>query len=151
VLNAVPSIDDEDAEDFVFTVTGRGPLNSLSKSKARLDCKMLALLRQEAEARGENPDQVGEWNGRTQRVKAWQARDLRRTSRTMMARIGISNEVAEHCLAHAMPRIQRTYNRYGYLPEKRAAFEKLAEHIERIVNPAGSNVVAIPTRTRPRR
>jgi hypothetical protein len=102
------------------------------------------LLRQEAEAAGEDPDQVGEWRGGKQCVKPWQARDLRRTSRTIMASIGISREVAEHCLAHVMPRIERTYNRHGYLPEKRDAFERLAEHIERLMRPTpDGNVVAL--------
>lgn len=50
-----------------------------------------------------------------------------------MARAGVSNEIAEHCLAHALPAIQATYNRYGYLAEKRDAFERLGALIERIV------------------
>jgi hypothetical protein len=60
----------------------------------------------------------------------------------LMARCGVANEIAEHCLAHALPAIQATYNRYDYLREKQSAFEKLAEFIEhRIVNlPAGSVV-----------
>ena len=50
--------------------------------------------------------------------------------------------MAEHCLGHVLSRIERTYNRYRYLPEKREAFEKMAEHVQRIVNPpAGANVV----------
>ena len=66
-----------------------------------------------------------------------------------MARIGISGEVAEHCLAHVLPRIQRTYNKHHYLTEKRDAFEKLAAHIETIVNPP-DNVVPLPKRKRRR-
>jgi hypothetical protein len=69
-----------------------------------------------------------------------------------MSRLEIPGEVAEHCLAHKPPRIERTYNRYGYMPQKRAAFEKLATHIERIVNPPDGTVVSLadaaPRRTR---
>ena len=36
-----------------------------------------------------------------------------------MAHIGVTREVAEHCLAHAMLIIERTYNPYAYLDEKR--------------------------------
>jgi hypothetical protein len=50
-----------------------------------------------------------------------------------MVDIGVTLEVAEHCLAHAMPIIERTYNRYAYLDEKRDAFEKLAAHVERLM------------------
>ena len=60
-----------------------------------------------------------------------------------MARMGVSTEVAEHCLAHALPTIQATYNRYGYLREKREAFDKLAELIGRIITPPSDNVVAL--------
>jgi hypothetical protein len=59
-----------------------------------MDRKMLAILR-----RG-NPDAE---------LEPWQHRDLRRTARTLMTRAEISNEIAEHCLAHVPPRIQRTY------------------------------------------
>jgi hypothetical protein len=52
-------------------------------------------------------------------------------------------EVAEHCLARALPTIQGTCNRYGYLREKREAFDKLAELIGRITTPA-DNVMNLP-------
>jgi len=130
---SVPIIDAERAKDFVFTTTGVGPLKGLSHRKARLDRKMLALLRQQVEARGGDPASV--------ELRPWQHRDLRRTARTLMARMGVSNEVAEHCLAHALATIQATYNRHGYLAEKRTAFEQLAALVERIVNPPPDNVV----------
>jgi hypothetical protein len=151
ILAGVPMIDVDDGEDFVFTTTGRGPLKGWSKYKARLDRKMLALLRKEAEAEGRDPDEIGEWvreDDRSkqckpwQRVKPWQHRDLRRTARTLMARLKISTDVAEHCLAHVLPGIQQVYNRYDYAVEKREAFERLAELIERIVSPP-ANVVAL--------
>jgi tellurite resistance protein len=75
--------------------------------------KMLAVMREDAEARGEDPDQVDEWQERIQRVKPWQHRDLRRTARTIMGRAGVSREIAEHCLAHALPLIERTYTSSG--------------------------------------
>jgi hypothetical protein len=56
---------------------------------------MLTALQREAEQAGRDPTKV--------ELKPWQHRDLRRTARTFMARMGVSNEVAEHCLAHALP------------------------------------------------
>ena len=130
--------------DFVFTTTGRGPIKGWSKYKQRLDGKMLALLKQQAAQTGDDPATVV--------LKPWQHRDLRRTARTLMSRLGISREVAEHCLAHKPPRIERTYNRYGYMPQKRDAFEALTAHIGRIVNPSDGTVVSLadaaPRRTR---
>jgi len=63
-----------------------------------------------------------------------------------MAHMGVTTEIAERCLAHALPTIQATYNRYGYLREKREAFDKLAELIGRIITPA-DNVVALGSRS----
>jgi hypothetical protein len=140
-LAAVPRInaDRRASKDFVFTTTGTGPIKGWGKYKARLDGKMLEALRAQAQAEGRDPKRV--------ELKPWQHRDLRRTARTLMAHVGVSREVAEHCLAHAMPVIERTYNRYAYLDEKRDAFEKLAAHVERIVNPSPpANVVPLPTR-----
>jgi hypothetical protein len=131
IINAVPVINARAAKDFVFTTTGTGPIKGWGKYKERLDGKMRELLR----AQGVE-------------FQDWQHRDLRRTARTIMASIGIDDVVAEHCLAHAMPLIMRTYNRYDYVDEKRDAFERLAAHIEGIVNPSlpTGNVVSLPTR-----
>jgi hypothetical protein len=51
----------------------------------------------------------------------------------MMARMSVSREVAEHCLAYVLPVVEKVYNRFNYLPQKREPFEKLAELVERIV------------------
>jgi hypothetical protein len=136
VIAAVPIIDADDDTDFVFSTNGHAPLIGVSKPKRTLDQKMLALLRRWAQARGEDPNQV--------ELKPWQHRDLRRTARTLMARAKVPAEVAEHCLAHVPPGIVAVYNRHGYLPEKREAFEKLATLVASIANPAPpANVVAI--------
>jgi len=55
--------------------------------------------------------------------------DLRRTFRTLLAELGISNEIAEKCLNHADSRIVRTYNRYEYKRERREAHEQMADLI----------------------
>jgi len=55
--------------------------------------------------------------------------DLRRTFRTLLAELGIPNEVAEKCLNHADSRIIKTYNRYEYKKERKLAHEKIAQLI----------------------
>ena len=123
VIESVPIIDADHGKDFVFTYNGRQAMKGWSKCKARLDKKMRALL---AEEKGASV----EW-------KPWQARDLRRTTRTMLSRLA-SKDIAEHCLAHKPPKIEGTYDRYDYLPEKRTAFEKLATEIQGVVRPRQS-------------
>jgi len=135
ILSEVPIIDVRNGKDFVFTTTGVGPLKGWSKYKARLDGKMLALLRQWAGQRGHDPEQVA--------LEPWQHRDLRRTARTLMSRMHIDSKVAEHCLAHSPPGVEGIYDRYSYLPQKRDAFEKLADLVERIVSPPEDNVARL--------
>jgi integrase len=140
IINAVPVIavrKGQKAEDYVFTTTGTVPLGGLSKYKARLDGKMLTLLRQWAEQRGDDPKQV--------KLEPWQLRDLRRTARTLMSRAGVDRDIAEHCLAHKQRGVEGIYDRYKHLPGQRDAFRDLAEWIEhQIVNPPeGANVVPL--------
>lgn len=66
-------------------------------------------------------------------VADWRPHDLRRWARTTMARLGVRPEIAEACLGHSVPTIQRTYNVYSYLEERRAAFERLADHLRGIL------------------
>jgi hypothetical protein len=91
----------------VFTTTGRAPLNGWSKYKARLDRRMLALLRQWAAERGDDPEAV--------ELEPWQHRDLRRTARTLMSRMGVDSKIAEHALAHVPPGVEGIYDRHHYL------------------------------------
>jgi hypothetical protein len=48
------------------------------------------------------------------RPKPSQHRDLRRTARTLMSRMGIDSKIAEHALAHVPPGVEKVYNRYDY-------------------------------------
>lgn len=51
----------------------------------------------------------------------WSLRDIRRTFRSNMARLGVSREVCEVLINHAPPVLDEIYDRYDRLPEKRAA------------------------------
>jgi hypothetical protein len=138
VLAGVPiitSVPVNASADFVFTHNGRKPIAGWAKNKERLDERMLALLR------ADNPEAE---------LPPWQGRDLRRTARTLLARLRIPSDVAEHALAHVLPGIQKVYNRYDYFHEKREAFERLAELIEHIANPTtpANQVPMTPERRR---
>jgi len=52
---------------------------------------------------------------------------------------------AERALGHVIGGVRGVYDRHDYLDEKRKAFEALAGHIERILNPQ-PNVVPIAAR-----
>jgi integrase len=67
-------------------------------------------------------------------VNNWRVHDLRRTARSLMARAGVPDEVAERCLGHAPGTLIKTYNQHHYFAETAVALGKLADTIEQIVN-----------------
>jgi integrase len=75
-------------------------------------------------------------------VADWRLHDLRRTSRSLMTRIGVPHEVAEVILGHTIPGVAAVYNRHSYEPEKAVALAKLANTISQIVDPV-DNVIAL--------
>jgi integrase len=95
--------------DFIFSVNGRRPLGGFDDRKADFD-KLCG-------------------------VSGYTLHDLRRTARTLLSRAGITADIAEMCLGHALTGVRATYDRHAYEAEKRAAFEALAAQIERIVRP----------------
>ena len=69
--------------------------------------------------------------------------DLRRTIRTGLAELGISFEIGERILNHAMPGLQAVYNRHNYLAEKRRALQLWAEHVLAIAEEREAKVIAL--------
>lgn len=64
----------------------------------------------------------------------WTPHDLRRTARTGLARLGVSDEVGERVLNHvAGDRMVAVYNQHRYLEEMRSALDKWSEHVEAVV------------------
>jgi integrase len=101
--------------DFVFPARGRPErsFSGFSKSKKALDS-----------ASG---------------VMDWRLHDLRRTLATGLARLGTDPHVVEHVLNHqtgTLSQVARIYNRHAYLPEKREALVKWADHIDALVDQA---------------
>ena len=69
-------------------------------------------------------------------------RDLRRTWKTLAGSIGIDLEIRNRIQGHAFDDIgSKAYDRYDYLPEKRAAMEQWAAFVERMLREK-DNVVA---------
>ncbi len=117
--------------DYLFSTTfGRTPVNGFSKGKARLDKAMLAELR------AENPDAE---------LPPFVVHDVRRSVRTAMSALPVPPLVAERVIAHAKQGLDRTYNLYEYLPEKRRALELWNARLRDILQPPPDNVVALPS------
>lgn len=76
-------------------------------------------------------------------TERWTFHDLRRTAKTLMMKAGVLPHISERVLGHAQGAIEGTYDHYDYLPEKRAAVDKLARAVERIIDPSPANVVPI--------
>jgi integrase len=134
--------------DFLFTTTdGEKPVNGLSKSKSRLDERMLGTLRGIASLRGDDPAQI--------KLAGWVLHDLRRVVRSHLSALNVEDHVAEMCLGHGRRGLQRVYDQHRYEPQIRQALEGWAARLRGIVSPPSpppparvENVVPMPPRRR---
>lgn len=125
IVAAVRRIGDK-KDGFVFTTNGRTPVSGFSRAKESTDKAMLASMR-EADERAEAP-------------AGWVFHDLRRTSASGMAGLGIPPHVVEAVLNHRSGTIRgvaAVYNRYTYAAEKRAALDRWAARLAQIVGEEG--------------
>jgi len=114
--------------DFIFScLDGAAPIAPGGRVKAKLDAEMLVILRQRAKARGEDPDKVV--------LRPWRNHDIRRTCRSTLARLGVTEDVAEAVLAHQRGGIVGTYDRWNRLPEKREALERWSKFLADLIRP----------------
>jgi integrase len=115
---------------FVFSTTdGAKAFAGFSKAKRELDKKIAEARKRE----GRPP------------MEPFTLHDTRRTARTLLARAGVRDDIAERCLGHVIKGVEGVYNRHAYLDEKRVAFEALAALVLRILNPA-ENVEELASR-----
>jgi integrase len=118
IIKQLPRIGDS---DFVFTTNGRTPVTGFSRAKRRLD-----------ELMGDPP--------------AWTLHDLRRTATSGMARLNVPPHVVDKILNHTAGTIRGVaaiYNRFEYLPERKAALDAWGRFIEALVRPSASNVTPL--------
>ena len=69
--------------------------------------------------------------------------DIRRTVRSHLSRLKVTEEAREAVLAHARPGIKGTYDLHDYLDEKREALELWATRLREIVTPMPDNVIKL--------
>lgn len=109
---------------FLFSINGKSPFWLGSKHKAHLDRRMTRTLRALARTRDDDASEVT--------LARFVTHDLRRTARTGLASLGVSEVVAETTLGHARSGIAGTYDRHKYLEEVRAALEAWASRLRSI-------------------
>ena len=112
VLKSVPRIA---GSRYVFTTNGKAPSSGYSKGKRRLD----ALLSD---------------------MPPWRLHDLRRTTASGMARLGINLPVIEKVLNHAsgsFAGIVGVYQKHGFSQEKRRALEAWAAFVAGLAGDKG--------------
>lgn len=119
---------------YLFSTTfGEKPVWMSDKVKKRLDARMLRTLRALARRRGEDPVAVT--------LPRWTNHDIRRTVRSQLSRLKVTEEAREAVLAHVRPGIKGVYDHHDYLDEKREALELWAARLRAIVSPRSDNVV----------
>jgi integrase len=74
------------------------------------------------------------------KIAPWAFHDLRRTARSLMSRAGVTSDIAERVMGHAIAGVEGVYDRHSYRDEKADALKRLAQQITDIVIPPPSNV-----------
>ena len=73
----------------------------------------------------------------------WTPHDMRRTASTMMQELGVLPEIIDRCQNHKMPgddqarrmqRIRKHYQHYDYAKEKRDAWDRLGQQLDKILH-----------------
>jgi integrase len=142
--------------DWLFTTgTGRAttleaaplrPISGYSKANLKLDATVLAIAQREEAKRAE---QAGVTPEVMAPISDWRLHDLRRTTVTGMARLGVSLQASEKAINHisgSFAGVVRVYQRHDYAGEVRDAMERWGAAVERVVRgePAvPSNVVPL--------
>ena len=99
------------SEQYVFSAFGDNPISGFHNAKTALD--------------------------RISGATGWTVHDLRRTTASGMAKLGVSLVVIEKVLNHvsgSLAGIVGVYQRHEFADEKRAALQRWAGHVERLVS-----------------
>lgn len=103
---------------YVFSTDGGTThFDGQSKAKTSLDWRIDEIRRKAGE----------------KEIPHWTLHALRRTGRTLMARVGVSTDIAELAIGHVRPGLRAIYEHHGFDDEMREALEKLANEVDRIV------------------
>jgi integrase len=123
LLQSLPRYNDG---DFVFSLKfGRKPVNAFNRAKRIFDKALKVEL-------GTKP-------------KHFVLHDLRRTVRTGLSALPVSDLVRELTIGHSKPGLHKVYDQHAYLDEKRECLDLWAAKLRDIVQPPPENVVKLST------
>jgi integrase len=115
--------------DHLFSFThGTTPMTGHSAAKERLDKLMLAELRKKKPAATLAPFVI---------------HDLRRTVRTRLSALRVSDTVSEMVIGHGRRGLQRVYDQHKFVDEMREALDAWNMRLRAIVEPPGTNIISI--------
>jgi integrase len=122
IIEAIPGVDG----GYLFTASPTRRLGNIAPAKVALDAYMKP-------------------------VQPWVLHDLRRTTATGLASLGIKLPVVEQCLNHksgSFRGIVAVYQKYEYAVEKRDALTRWGNHVEQLVSgqPPAHNVLPLVRR-----
>jgi integrase len=69
----------------------------------------------------------------TVKVDNWRLHDIRRVMRSGMAKLGVSQAVAEQCLGHKIGGLAGVYDTHSYATEMASAWNQWGDHVARLV------------------
>src|SRR5262249_31264226 len=99
------------AGDLVFSSNGKSPLDHFDRLKKEIDAEMKPAT-------------------------PWTWHDVRRSTASALAGLGVAVPVIEKILAHrsgTFRGVAGTYQRHSFIPEMRTALERWSEHLDRLV------------------
>ncbi|TBB88096.1 tyrosine-type recombinase/integrase [Rhizobium ruizarguesonis] len=136
VLEALPHYSGKNTGDHLFSTTmGAKPVNGFSKAKGRLDKFMVRTMKAIARKRGDDPHRA--------KLTDFVLHDVRRTVRTRLSSLRISERVAEMVIGHGKKGLVRVYDQHAFTDEMREALEAWAVRLRSIVDPAPAQVLPI--------
>ena len=110
---------DRQREGYIFPAArGTGYVSGWSKMKRAFDAKLAIGLP----------------------ISPWAFHDLRRTARSLLSRAGVTSDIAERVMGHAIAGVEGVYDRHSYVTEKAHALNALVGLIENILAPTDSKV-----------
>jgi integrase len=132
IISALPRI--KTSKGFVFTTTNETEVSGFSRAKSRLDAAIGAALPKNAKL-----------------IENWTFHDLRRTTASGMARLGIQLPVIEKVLNHtsgSFRGIVGVYQRHSFSEEKRKALNAWSNFVQSVVSPRSrENIVTIRSKS----
>lgn len=133
MLGLLSKLPRQDGEFLFSTTLGVRPISGFSKVKARLDQRMATIWRALARIEQRNYEAIS----------PWRTHDIRRSMRTHLSALPVTDLVRELVIGHAKPGLHKIYDQHAYLDEKREALVLWGRRLMSIVEPPPTNVISL--------